>query len=344
MTMVAVVISGSRDIGCSSGQLSPSSRTSPKSRGETTSDLAVWRADNARGPLPSTTRVPDGGHLVLPPTSGSSGLARRSAILGDNGRGDGHMASNPNIRRLIADAGFAFLVGIVVALILASLSIAGIINVPIAVILLVVAWVVSIIGTFAVPQIWDPPPRDRIIFSIILGLLLFSVGAFEFASQSSELSHYARFQIEDIVPLPIGDDGIWYINYVGYNRGNEPFHAFNRYWTFHLFHSVLNQEYKNRNVEELKKSQGIITLGKITSQSYPGEKGITSVPISPGHYIQDEVYYGRGVSYIYTRFIYSDKFLPPETVWVTETCIYLFSDHNVHYCLGHNNIYQEKLR
>jgi hypothetical protein len=174
-----------------------------------------------------------------------------------------------DIQRIVADAGVALLVALVVALVLASFGVAGIINLTLAIILLILAWVVSVFATFVLPHIWAPSNRDRVIFSGVLAALLTGIGLIEFLLQPSEPEHYSRFQIEDILPLAIGDDDVWYINYIGYNRGNEPFYKNKIYWSFQLVHSVLCKDSEDQHIEALEKSQGPISAGGNNIKNLP---------------------------------------------------------------------------
>jgi hypothetical protein len=104
--------------------------------------------------------------------------------------GDPPRQSMSLVQRAIADAGIAAIIAHVVALILASLQIAGITSMTIAIGLLVLAWFLGLVGSFICGHIWKITWRDRAIFSVIFGGLLGSIG-------------YLENRLQNLVPTPI---------------------------------------------------------------------------------------------------------------------------------------------
>lgn len=83
-----------------------------------------------------------------------------------------------SFHNLVSDAALAFIATVVIALILASLSAAGLITMSLSIILLVCAWLACIAGTFL--PILNLGWRHRIIFSSLLGMALAVIGLVEF--------------------------------------------------------------------------------------------------------------------------------------------------------------------
>ena len=81
------------------------------------------------------------------------------------------------IRAVLADAALAFVATMVIGLVIASLAAAGIITISLAYVLLGLAWLVAVIGTFLVP--WPIAHRHRVIFSCFLACMLAVVGWYE---------------------------------------------------------------------------------------------------------------------------------------------------------------------
>jgi hypothetical protein len=81
------------------------------------------------------------------------------------------------IRAVLADAALAFIATVVTGLIIASLAAAGIITMNLAYVLLGLAWLVAVIGTFLVPC--PVAHRHRVIFSCFLACMLVVVGWYE---------------------------------------------------------------------------------------------------------------------------------------------------------------------
>jgi hypothetical protein len=81
------------------------------------------------------------------------------------------------IRGVIADAAVAFIASVVITLIVASLAAAGLITMGLAVVLLVLAWVVAVIGSFFLP--WPIPHKHRGVFAGFLAVLLALMGWYE---------------------------------------------------------------------------------------------------------------------------------------------------------------------
>jgi hypothetical protein len=86
------------------------------------------------------------------------------------------------LRAVLADAALAFVATVVVGLVIASLAAAGIITMPLAYILLGLAWLVAVAGTFLVP--WKIEHRHRVIFASFLVFMLAGVGWYETAHYS----------------------------------------------------------------------------------------------------------------------------------------------------------------
>ncbi len=83
------------------------------------------------------------------------------------------------VRAVLADAALAFVATVVVGLIIASLAAAGIITMPLAYVLLALAWLVAVAGTFLIP--WSVAGRHRAIFGFFLALMLAGLGWYETA-------------------------------------------------------------------------------------------------------------------------------------------------------------------
>jgi hypothetical protein len=81
------------------------------------------------------------------------------------------------IRAVLADAALAFIATAVIGLVIASLAAAGVITMNLAYILLGLAWLVAVIGTFLVP--WSIARRHQLIFSSFLAVMLAGVGWYE---------------------------------------------------------------------------------------------------------------------------------------------------------------------
>jgi hypothetical protein len=87
------------------------------------------------------------------------------------------------VRSLAADAGFAFLGGILATLVIGSLSAAGVITMGLARALLVAAWLVGILLMFVAQPVWKTTPVHKVIFAVIFGALLLAVERYEAAHQ-----------------------------------------------------------------------------------------------------------------------------------------------------------------
>jgi len=85
------------------------------------------------------------------------------------------------IKRLLGDAGAAFLIGAIIALVLASLAAAGVITMILAVILLLVAWLIAVTVIYLSDPEWLPAGKPRYVFLGILGAIFIVVGIFEWA-------------------------------------------------------------------------------------------------------------------------------------------------------------------
>jgi hypothetical protein len=111
--------------------------------------------------------------------------------------GSGPQIDWPIIGRCISAGGTA----LVVTLAIGSLSPAGLINMATAYGMLVAAWVLGILVIVFSETVWGFPVRHRVIFgvggSLTLGLLLFSLGRYEYF-QNFELTHL----IADDKPTP----------------------------------------------------------------------------------------------------------------------------------------------
>jgi hypothetical protein len=70
------------------------------------------------------------------------------------------------LRKLLSDAVAAFVVALVVTLVLASLSAAGVVDMSLATILLILAWVGAVVGTFLVRPIWDMTAAHKAVFAV----------------------------------------------------------------------------------------------------------------------------------------------------------------------------------
>ena len=82
-------------------------------------------------------------------------------------------------RQFAKDAGAAITVPIIIGLIIASLSAAGIITMPLAIGLLFLAWLAGIGLTFVTGPRWWPSHKHRWIFAFVLALLLCCIGWYE---------------------------------------------------------------------------------------------------------------------------------------------------------------------
>jgi len=98
------------------------------------------------------------------------------------------------LRSLFADAAAALVFSLVVALVLASLSAAGVIDMTLATILLLVAWLVAIAGTFLIRPIWDMSASGRIFFSVVLAAALGTLWYYEYLHQAEAQSAQATPQ------------------------------------------------------------------------------------------------------------------------------------------------------
>ena|SRR5258708_2258340 len=92
----------------------------------------------------------------------------------------------PLLPRLAADAAAALVTATVVALVLASLTTAGVINMTLAIILLFLAWVVAVGGTYLLGPAWKLTGKHRVVFAVILAVLLFGVERVEVAYQPQQ--------------------------------------------------------------------------------------------------------------------------------------------------------------
>ena len=81
------------------------------------------------------------------------------------------------IRAVCADAALALVIAVGVTLVIASLAAAGIITMSLAYMLLILAWAVSVGGSFLVP--WEFQHKHRAIFAVLLGFMLIGVGWYE---------------------------------------------------------------------------------------------------------------------------------------------------------------------
>jgi hypothetical protein len=75
------------------------------------------------------------------------------------------------ILRVLADAAFAVIVAVVLGLVLASLTAAGVITMTLAIFYLVGAWTLAVGATFLLTHLWDPSPAHRAIFAAVLAAL-----------------------------------------------------------------------------------------------------------------------------------------------------------------------------
>jgi hypothetical protein len=80
--------------------------------------------------------------------------------------------------RILTDGGVGLVVGVVLGLAVASLSVAGVISMTIALTLLVAAWLITVLSTFVLGHIWKPTARERAVFAgcsaipfILIGLV-----------------------------------------------------------------------------------------------------------------------------------------------------------------------------
>jgi hypothetical protein len=107
---------------------------------------------------------------------------------------------------------------------------------------------------------------------------------------------------------------------------------------------VLEQPAEDTLIAGFKAQQGKISPGAFATKIYPeGIKPVTTIEVHDGVAVWNEIISGRAVLYIYVRFIYRDDYLSSNKVWVTETCIFVASDQNIHFCDGHNDIYRQKV-
>lgn len=86
-------------------------------------------------------------------------------------------------QRVLTDAGAALFIALAVALVLASLSAAGVINMTVAFVLLAIAWTVSFLATFVLGHVWKPTNRERLVFATTLGIALGAVSWYEYQHQ-----------------------------------------------------------------------------------------------------------------------------------------------------------------
>ena len=107
------------------------------------------------------------------------------------------------IRAVLADAALAFIATVVIGLIIASLAAAGIITMPLAYILLGLAWLVALGGTFLVPL--KVAHRHRAIFASFLAVMLAGVGWFETVhyTEPPSAKEIAQEVSKLIAPLPL---------------------------------------------------------------------------------------------------------------------------------------------
>ena len=91
---------------------------------------------------------------------------------------------NPGLARaLAADAAFALIVSLLAALVLASLSAAGVITMALARILLATAWLVGVLLVFVAAPLWVTTSRHKVVFAALLAVFLVGVERYEAANQ-----------------------------------------------------------------------------------------------------------------------------------------------------------------
>jgi hypothetical protein len=90
------------------------------------------------------------------------------------------------LRLLATDTAAATAITLVVGLVLASLSAAGVITMALATILLLVAWVVGLVGVFLIKPIGDLPGKHKAISLSMLAVMLFGVWLFELSHQPGQ--------------------------------------------------------------------------------------------------------------------------------------------------------------
>jgi hypothetical protein len=112
----------------------------------------------------------------------------------------------------LADAGFALAAAIIVTLLLGSLAAAGVITMPLALMLLGATWLAGVGTTFILPH--PPTQRNKIIFAAIFAVLLSLVGWYEATNYDKPITlkemsdlllrphHVAFSDTQRIVALP----------------------------------------------------------------------------------------------------------------------------------------------
>jgi hypothetical protein len=120
-----------------------------------------------------------------------------------------------SMRPLWADATFAVFLGVFTALIIESLSLAGIVTVKGAAIALVFAWFIGVGSTFFLDHIWPITGRHRIVFSGLLGVVLLTVGFVEYEAQpipaaaATSVMQTATFNAREIDAPPLSPQDVY---------------------------------------------------------------------------------------------------------------------------------------
>src|SRR5262249_26617114 len=106
------------------------------------------------------------------------------------------------IRAVFADAALALFLSTVIGLIIASLAAAGLITMGLALVLLGLAWVVAVVGSFFLP--WSIAHKHRAIFASLFAVMLTAIGWYEAAHYEKPLS--ANDVAQEVVrALKLGD-------------------------------------------------------------------------------------------------------------------------------------------
>lgn len=95
------------------------------------------------------------------------------------------------LRKILADSACAAVVALMAALVLASLSAAGVVTIHLAEILLGLAWVAGLGLTFLIDPIFKMSKIDRIVFAVSLAAFLSVVGLYEGHHQAQAQSDTA---------------------------------------------------------------------------------------------------------------------------------------------------------
>jgi hypothetical protein len=103
------------------------------------------------------------------------------------------------IRAVFADAALALVATVVIGLVIASLAAAGIITMNLAYVLLILAWIAAVGGSFLAP--WPFPHKHRAIFAFLSALILAAIGWYEATHYEKPLS--AKEIAEEVVKVVV---------------------------------------------------------------------------------------------------------------------------------------------